>query len=49
MNWYNSRGEFNLEAQRGAEDFGRGSIVKTFTRTIIELLGDPCNPLVAEL
>jgi hypothetical protein len=42
-------GEFNLEAQRRAEDFGGGAIAKTFAGTIIELGGDSCNALVAEL
>ncbi len=42
-------GEFNLEAQHWAKDFGRGAIGKTFTRTIIQLVGDSCNPLVADL
>jgi hypothetical protein len=42
-------GEFKLEAQHRAEDFGRGAIGQTFTRTIIQFLGDPGNALVADL
>jgi hypothetical protein len=42
-------GEFNLEAQRRAEDFGRGSITETFSGTIIELHCDSCNTLVTDL
>jgi len=42
-------GEFNLEAQRRAEDFGRGSIVKTFSGTIIQLHRNSCNTLVTNL
>jgi len=41
-------GEFNLEAQHRAEDFGRGAIGQTLAWAIIELGGDSCNTLVTE-
>jgi hypothetical protein len=41
-------GEFNLESQHGAKDFGWRAVVEAFPGSIIQLSRDACNTVMAD-